>query len=168
MARWIAIWGLLLAVAWLAIRATEVDEQGLRPGLVGGVPELQSIVGLRLEACDSWPAFAAAQARPASPDLPVTLGGLYDRLDLQEVRVELGDGLVLAAARGSFPGDRILLREKVRIEDQGGRLLTAAAAEIRQRSVRFPGLVVFHRGKSGEATEMDLELSFAALQRRLR
>ncbi|MHC4515619.1 MAG: hypothetical protein ACYTGW_12030 [Planctomycetota bacterium] len=167
MGRWILAWLLLVGGLYALALVLSPDEGDIPLRGAPPQPALLTVENVSFQATADWPAWQAARAAPTDSGLPLQLGGTVTGLDLRQVSVEIGDGMQLRAERGSVWGDRVVLRELVRVEGADGRLLTAAAAEIRRRTVRFSGLVVFHRG-AREQIEMDLALTLPELRERLR
>lgn len=152
----LAAWFAVSVGALLAVRLRPPSDFGFasQPGgpphsedIAGrALPTVQELHGLRFAAEDGRPAWSAARAVPGSSAAPLGLAGLWHGLDLEDVRVDLGDGMFLLAATGRLVG-RALDLGPLHGEIGGRRLLVAVGAGIAvDGEVRLAGPVVFQPG----------------------
>ncbi len=152
----VAAWFAVSVGVLLAVRLRPASDLGSashpgglsHPGDVAGrvLPTVEELHGLRFAAEAGRPAWRAARAVPASSTAPLGLAGLWHGLDLEEVRVDLGGGVLLLAATGRF-ADRTLDLGPLRGEIGDRRLLVAVGARIAaDGEVRLDGPVVFRPG----------------------
>ena len=162
----------LAATLWVAFRPTR-GEDTIRDS--GGTSALTGITveGLTMDAGDGFPPLTAARATASGGTGLIDLGGHLDHLALEDIRVDLGTGLRLAAPRGARASGRLTLSD-VRILEGDRLLLRAAEAELRPATDRspvalsFPGIAVLWPGADDEQTLIDLACDLGELRARLR
>lgn len=145
-----------------------MPDVGARPG-----PELVAVDDLLLDASRGLPALSAAHAAPDPATTPLAVGGVCDRLALDDVRIELGGGLLLRAAHGVLSSGGLEMRD-VRVSFGERVALRGPAAQLSRGDTSGPsrlrcaGIAVLCPDTAAQEVVIDLECDLDTLARDLR
>ncbi len=149
-------------------RDDAIPDVGARPG-----PQLVSVDDLLLDAARGLPALSAAHAAPDAATTPLAVGGVCDRLALDDVRIELGEGLLLRAAHGVLTSGGLAMRD-VRVSFGERIALRGATAHLGRGDTRGPsrlrcaGIAVLCPDTAAQEVVIDLERDLDTLAHDLR
>ena len=158
----------VLAVVGLLVLRSSPREDGLQDVAGRPLPVLEEVGGFARTAGGGLPALRAARARPLEPGGWLGLAGDVRGLALEDVRVELGEGIELVAGGGELEERVLRLGSGVRAVRGDRILLVSDRARLEEGRVRFPGVVVIAPSSPRERADSDLELGLEALVALLR